>query len=67
MNLKYNTLLAVDDNPAILTAVKICLKGVFENIITLSKPDTILTVLWCLTVCSLIYAIVSLLRLGGLI
>lgn len=45
MNLKYNTLLAVDDNPAILTAVKICLKGVFENIITLSKPDTILTVL----------------------
>lgn len=43
MNTSYGTILVVDDNPAILTAVKICLAGVFERIITLSKPDTILT------------------------
>lgn len=42
MNTKYGTLLVVDDTPAILTAVKICLDGVFERIITLSKPDAIL-------------------------
>ncbi len=40
--MNYNTILVVDDNPAILTAVKICLDGVFERIITLSKPDAIL-------------------------
>ena len=40
--MNYNTILVVDDNPAILTAVKICLDGVFERIITLSKPDVIL-------------------------
>lgn len=42
MNTDYGTILVVDDNPAILTAVKICLGGVFERIITLSKPDAIL-------------------------
>lgn len=35
----------MDDNPAILTAAKICLDGVFERIITLSKPDSILVTL----------------------
>lgn len=45
MNTSYGTILVVDDNPAILTAVKICLDGVFERIITLSKPDSILTTL----------------------
>lgn len=40
--MNYNTILVVDDNPAILTAVKICLGGVFERIITLSRPDAIL-------------------------
>lgn len=45
MNLNYGTLLVVDDNPAILTAVKICLNGVFERILTLSAPDAILTTL----------------------
>lgn len=40
--MNYNTILVVDDNPAILTAVKICLGGVFERIITLSRPDSIL-------------------------
>lgn len=41
----YNTILVVDDNPAILTAAKICLMGVFERILTLSAPDNILTTL----------------------
>lgn len=39
----YGTILVVDDNPAILTAVKICLDGVFERIITLNSPDAVLT------------------------
>ncbi len=42
MNTTYGTILVVDDNPAILTAVKICLEGVFERIVTLSRPDAIL-------------------------
>ena len=42
MNRNYGTLLVVDDNPAILTAVKICLDEVFERIITLSSPESIL-------------------------
>ncbi len=41
----YGTLLAVDDNPAILTALKICLGGHFERIITLSQPDNLLNTL----------------------
>lgn len=35
----YNTILIVDDNPAILTALKICLAGVFTRIMTLSSTD----------------------------
>lgn len=45
MNTSYGTILVVDDNPAILTAVKICLDGVFERVITLSRPDAILNAL----------------------
>ena len=41
-NKNYGTLLVVDDNPAILTAVKIGLDEVFERIITLSSPESIL-------------------------
>lgn len=41
----YGTILVVDDNPAILTAAKICLDGVLERIITLSKPDSIMVTL----------------------
>ncbi len=37
----YGTLLVVDDNPAILTALKICLGAHFERIITLSQPDSL--------------------------
>lgn len=35
----YNTILIVDDTPAILTALKICLAGVFTRIVTLSSTD----------------------------
>ena len=35
----YNTILIVDDNPAILTALKIRLAGVFTRIVTLSSTD----------------------------
>lgn len=35
----YNTILIVDDNLAILTALKICLAGVFTRIVTLSSTD----------------------------
>lgn len=45
MKEKYGTILIVDDNPGILTALKICLSGVFDNIITLSTPDNILPTL----------------------
>ncbi len=47
---KHGTLLAVDDNPAILTALKICLGAHFERIITLTQPDKLLTVLQTETV-----------------
>lgn len=43
--MKYGTILVVDDNPAILTALRICLANVFERILTLPHPDGVLTVL----------------------
>ena len=42
-----HTILVVDDNPAILTAVNICLADVFGRILTLSAPDSVLTTLQC--------------------
>ena len=45
MNTKYGPLLVADDHPAILTAVKICLRDTFEHIITLQTPDRILPTL----------------------
>ena len=38
--MKYGTILVIDDNPSILTALKICLGGTFEQILTLPRPDT---------------------------
>ena len=35
----------MDDNPAILTALKICLADVFEHILTLPNPDGVLALL----------------------
>ena len=37
----YGTLLVVDDNPAILTALRICLDSTFERVITLASPDSL--------------------------
>lgn len=45
MKANYGTLLVVDDNPAVLTAVKICLANTFGRILTLTAPDTLLSVL----------------------
>ena len=39
---KYGTILIVDDNPSILTALRFCLDGTFERILILERPDDIL-------------------------
>lgn len=39
---KYGTILIVDDNPSILTALRYCLDNTFERILTLDRPDEIL-------------------------
>ena len=39
----YNTLIVVDDNAAILTALKICLATEFEHIITMTSPDNLVS------------------------
>ncbi len=41
----YGNILVVDDNPGVLTALKICLAGSFERVFTLPKPDGILQLL----------------------
>ena len=43
--MKYGTILIVDDNHAILTALKICLVDVFERILTLAHPEGVLALL----------------------
>lgn len=42
---KYGKILAVDDNPAILTALRLCLGGAFESVVALSDPAKILSVM----------------------
>lgn len=39
---QYGTVLVVDDSLAILTTAKICLDDVFNRVITISSPDSIL-------------------------
>ncbi len=39
---KYGTILIVDDNTAILTAMHYLLDGIFEQVLTTTKPDDIL-------------------------
>ena len=39
----YGTILVVDDNTSIFTTLEICLDGVFDRILTLTKPENILT------------------------
>ncbi len=41
----YNAIVVVDDNPTILTALKICLTAEFERIVTLTSPDTLVSTL----------------------
>lgn len=43
--MKYGTIIIIDDNAAILTALRICLAGVFEKVVTLNNPDTIVSLL----------------------
>lgn len=38
---QHGTIVVVDDNPAILTALRICLDGTFERVITLASPDSL--------------------------
>ena len=38
----YGKIIVIDDNPAILTAVKICLADVFERVVTMNKPEGII-------------------------
>ena len=41
----YGTILIIDDNEAILTALRYCLAGTFERVITLTSPDSVITLL----------------------
>lgn len=38
---QYGTIVVVDDSPAILTALRICLGSTFERVITLASPDSL--------------------------
>ena len=40
-----DTILVVDDNQAILTALKICLAGAFRRVLTLESPDNLVATL----------------------
>jgi DNA-binding NtrC family response regulator len=42
---KYGTILVIDDNEAILTALRYCLSGTFQKVMTLTSPESVLTVL----------------------
>ena len=41
----YGTVLVIDDNEAILTALKYCLAGTFERVLTLTSPEGVITLL----------------------
>ncbi len=45
MTHNYHSIVIVDDNTAILTALKICLAMEFEHVVTLSAPDELLATL----------------------
>lgn len=42
---KYGTILVVDDNEAVFTALEICLDGVFSKIVTLTTPESMMVTL----------------------
>ena len=41
----YGTRLVIDDNEAILTALKYCLNGTFSRVLTLTSPESVITLL----------------------
>ena len=41
----YGTILVIDDNEAILTALKYCLAGTFERVMTLTSPEGVIKLL----------------------
>lgn len=41
----YGTILIIDDNEAILTALKYCLSGTFSRVMTLTSPERVITLL----------------------
>ena len=41
-DMKYGTILIVDDNPSILTAMRYLLDSIFERVLTLERPEDIL-------------------------
>ena len=41
----YGKILVIDDNEAILTALKYCLSGMFEKVMTLTSPETVISLL----------------------
>jgi len=41
----YGTILVIDDNEAILTALKYCLAGTFEKVMTMTSPESVISVL----------------------
>lgn len=41
----YGTILVIDDNEAILTALRYCLAGTFEKVMTLTSPETVISLL----------------------
>ncbi len=43
--LNYGTILVIDDNEAILTALKYCLAGTFERVLTLTSPERVISYL----------------------
>ncbi|HCC87755.1 MAG TPA: histidine kinase, partial [Prevotella sp.] len=45
MSRPFKTIVVVDDNAAILTALRICLATEYERVVTLSSPDTLVATL----------------------
>ena len=41
----YGKILVIDDNEAILTALKYCLSGMFEKVMTLTSPESVISLL----------------------
>ena len=41
----YGTILVIDDNEAILTALKYCLTETFERVLTMTSPESVITLL----------------------